>query len=257
MIGTVTDGRSLVAEALRLKPDVVLVDVGMPLLNGLDAARRIREELPNIRLVFLTMKEDPNLAAAALELGRSAFVLKHSAVAELLTAIDHVWHGKSYVSPKVRPEDWVEQKERVKHFSKVLTDRQRDIVQLFAEGYVLKEIADRLNLSRKTIDFHKHQIMAEFNLKSNADLVLFAVKQGLISIDSEIQYGESLEEDAASSRPKTLILVPAAAKPRSLFPFPLPIESRIARPASAHVPPCFADPRPSFILTSLGSKPTP
>ena len=201
VIGTVTDGRSLVVEALRLKPDVVLVDVGMPLLNGLDAARRIREELPNIRLVFLTMKEDPNLAAAALELGQSAFVLKHSAVAELLTAIDHVWHGKSYVSPKVRPEDWVEQKERVKHFSKVLTDRQRDIVQLFAEGYVLKEIADRLNLSRKTIDFHKHQIMTEFNLKSNADLVLFAVKQGLISIDSEIQYGESLEEDAALAGP--------------------------------------------------------
>ena len=105
VIGTATDGRSLVAEALRLRPDVVLVDVGMPLLNGLDAARRIREELPNIRLVFLTMKEDPNLAAAALELGKSAFVLKHSAVTELLTAIDHVWHAKSYVSPKVRPED--------------------------------------------------------------------------------------------------------------------------------------------------------
>ena len=205
--GTVTDGRSLVAEALRLKPDVLIVDIGMPLLNGFDAARRIREELPNVRLVFLTMKEDPNLAAAALELGRSAFVLKHSAVAELLTAIDRVCHGKSYISPKVQPEDWVEQRTRVKQFSKPLTDRQRDIVQLFAEGYCLKEIAAHLNLSRKTIDFHKHQIMAEFNLKSNADLVLLAVKEGLISVDSEIHYGGPYDENTDEDS------VPALAGP--------------------------------------------
>jgi len=186
--GTVTDGRSLVTEALRLKPDMIIIDIGMPLLNGLDAARRIREQLPNVRLVFLTMREDANLAAAALELGRAGFVLKHSAAAELVTAIDQVWHGKSYVSPKLRSEDWVQQRARVKQFSKQLTPRQCDIVQLFAEGYGLKEIAARLNLSLKTIEFHKHQIMAEFNLKSNADLVLFAVKEGLISIDPDVLY---------------------------------------------------------------------
>ncbi len=188
--GTVMDGRSLVTEALRLRPDVIIIDIGMPLLNGLDAARRIRERLPKARLVFLTMKEDPNLAAAALELGRVGFVLKHSAATELLTAIDQVWQGKSYVSPKLRPDDWVEQRSRVKQFFRPLTARQCDIVQLFAEGYGLKEIASHLDLSPKTIEFHKRQIMVEFNLKSNADLVLFAVKQGLISIDPEVHYAQ-------------------------------------------------------------------
>ena len=178
VIGTVMDGRALVSEAIRLKPDVTIVDIGLPLLNGLNAARRTREQLPNVRIVFLTMQEDPSLAAVAMELGRVGFVLKHSAATELLTAIDQVWQGKSYVSPKLRPEDWVEQQARVKQFSKPLTPRQCDIVQLFAEGYCLKEIAVHLNLSVKTIEFHKQHIMAEFNLKSNSDLVLFAVKDG-------------------------------------------------------------------------------
>jgi len=190
VIGTVTDGRSLVTEALRLKPDVIIVDIGMPLLNGLDAARRIREHLPNVRLVFLTMQEDANLAAVALELGHAGFVLKHAAAAELVTAIEQVWRGKSYVSPNLRPQDWVEQRYRVNHFSKPLTPRQLDIVQMFAEGLCQKEIAARLNLSPKTIEFHKHQIMVEFNLKGNADLVLFAVKMGLISIQRNIPYAD-------------------------------------------------------------------
>ena len=188
--GMVTDGRSLITEAIRVKPDIIIVDVGMPLLNGLDAARRIREQLPSVRIVFLTMQEDANLAAAAIELGHAAFVLKHSASGELVTAIEQVWRGKSYVSPKLRSQDWVEQRTHVKQFSKALTTRQRDIVQLFAEGYSLKEIAARLDLSPKTVEFHKHQIMAEFDVKNNASLVLFAVKKGLISIDQNILYGE-------------------------------------------------------------------
>jgi DNA-binding NarL/FixJ family response regulator len=183
VIGTVADGRSLLAEALKLKPDLIIIDVGMPLLNGLEAARRIRNELPNVRLVFLTMSADPNLAAAALDLGHAGFVLKHAAGTELLTAIEQVWHGKSYVSPRLKPVDWVEQRARVNHFTRSLTSRQCEIVQLFAEGYCLKEIAAHLNLSPKTIEFHKHQIMVDFNLISNADLVLLAVKEGLISVD--------------------------------------------------------------------------
>ena len=186
VVGTVMDGRALVREALRLKPDVIIVDIGMPLLNGLNAAQRTREQLPNVRIVFLTMQEDPNLAAVALDLGRVGFVLKHSAAAELLTAIDQVWHGKSYVSPKLRSEDWVEQQTRVKQFSKPLTPRQCDIVQLFAEGYCMKQIAAHLNLSLKTIEFHKQHIMAEFNLKSNSDLVLFAVREGLVSLEPHL-----------------------------------------------------------------------
>ncbi len=182
VIGTVADGRALVTEAIRLKPDVIIVDVGMPLLNGFDAACRIREQLPKVALVFLTMQDDPNLAAAALELGNVGFVLKHSAAKELLTAIDQVWHGKSFVSPKLRSHDWVEQRSRVVQFSKDLTPRQCDIVQLFAEGHSMKEMAARLNLSPKTIEFHKHHIMTAFNLRTNADLVLFAIKERLISI---------------------------------------------------------------------------
>ncbi len=185
VIGSVTDGRALVAEAIRLKPDVIIVDVGMPLLNGLDAACRVRKQLPNIRIVFLTMQDDPNLAAAAMEMGNVGFVLKHSAAKELLTAIEQVWRGKSFTSPKLRSKDWVEQRSRVVQFSKDLTPRQCDVVQLFAEGYSLKEIAARLDLSPKTIEFHKHHIMEAFHLMANSDLVLFAIKKGLISVERD------------------------------------------------------------------------
>jgi DNA-binding NarL/FixJ family response regulator len=185
VVGVVADGRALVAEAARLKPDVVVVDVGMPLMNGLDAARRVRQQDPDIKFVFLTMQDDPNLAAAALELGAIAFVLKHSGKQELLKAIDHVLHGRSYLTPKLRAEDWVATAARARQFSKELTPRQREVVQLFAEGRSMKEIAASLSLSEKTVEFHKHHIMELFNLKSNAELVLFALKRGLISINPE------------------------------------------------------------------------
>jgi DNA-binding NarL/FixJ family response regulator len=183
--GVVSDGRAMVAEAARLQPDVIVVDIGMPFLNGLDAARRVREQAPNIKFIFLTMQDDPNLAAAALELGPIAFVLKHSGAQELLKAIDHVLQDKSYLTPSLRAEDWVATKARARQFSKDLTPRQREVVQLFAEGRSIKEIAWRLELSEKTVEFHKHRIMESFNLKSNAELVLFALKHGLISIPPE------------------------------------------------------------------------
>jgi len=185
VVGTVADGRTLITEALRLKPDVIVVDIGMPLLNGLDAAERVRVQLPKVKLVFLTMQDNPNLAAAALELGSVAFVLKHSAGSELLKAIDQVMQGKCYVTPKLRPEDWAVQKTRARQYARHLTPRQRDIVQMCAEGRQIKEIAGHLNLSEKTIEFHKHHIMETFNLHSNADLVLFALKEGLISLDPD------------------------------------------------------------------------
>ena len=181
VIGVVSDGRALVAEALRLRPDVIVTDVTMPLLNGLDAARRIRVQAPNIKFIFLTMHEDPNLAAAALELGPIGFVLKHSTGQELLKAVDHVLHLKSYVTPRLRAEDWFATKIR-RQFSKEMTPRQRGIVQLLAEGRSMKEIAGLLDISEKTVEFHKHHIMKAFNLESNAALVLFALKQGLISL---------------------------------------------------------------------------
>jgi DNA-binding NarL/FixJ family response regulator len=184
VIGVVADGRSMLQEAIRLRPDVVITDVAMPLLNGLDAARRIREQAPKVAFVFLTMLDDANLAAAALELGSVAFVLKTSGGLELLKAIEEILHGRSYLTPKLRAEDWVAAKARARQFSKELTERQRDFVQLFAEGRPLKEIAATLKLSEKTVEFHKHHIMEAFNLKSNADLVLFALKRGLISVNS-------------------------------------------------------------------------
>jgi DNA-binding NarL/FixJ family response regulator len=185
VVGVVEDGRAMLTEAIRLKPDVIVTDFGMPLLNGLDAARRIREEAPNVRFVFLTMHDDANLAAAALELGRVAFVLKRSGGLELLKAIDEISHGRSYLTPKLRAEDWVAAKARARQFSKELTRRQCDVVQLFAEGHPMKEIAGVLNLSEKTVEFHKHHIMEAFNLKSNADLVLFALKRHLIAFNPE------------------------------------------------------------------------
>jgi DNA-binding NarL/FixJ family response regulator len=170
---------------MRVSPDVIVVDIGMPFLNGLDAARRIKALTPKIKFIFLTMQDDPNLAAAALELGPIAFVLKHSAGPELLRGIEHVLRGRPYLTPRLRAEDWVATKARARQFSKDLTPRQREIVQMFAEGRSMKVIADLLKLSEKTVEFHKHHIMESFNLKSNADLVLFALKHQLISVPSE------------------------------------------------------------------------
>jgi DNA-binding NarL/FixJ family response regulator len=183
VVGLVRDGHAMVAEATRLRPDVIVVDVGMPLLNGLDAARKINLQALNIKFVFLTMRDDPNLAAAALELGTVGFVLKNSAGQELLEAIDHVLHGKPYLTPKLRAEDWVERKSRVRQFSTEMTPRQKDIVQLFGEGRPIKEIAGVLDLSEKTVEFHKHHVMKAFNIENNAALVLFALKQGLITLN--------------------------------------------------------------------------
>jgi DNA-binding NarL/FixJ family response regulator len=185
VVGVVSDGRALVEAAVSLRPEVIVVDVAMPILNGLDAARRIKELTPNVKFAFLTMQVDPNLAAAALELGPIAFVLKNSTGTELLKAIDLVLHGKSYLTPQMKADDWVATRVRARQFTKELTARQREIVQLLAEGRPMKEIAWLLNLSEKTVEFHKHHIMEAFHLKSNAGLILFAVKHGLAYVDPE------------------------------------------------------------------------
>ena len=181
VIGIVQDGRQLLSEAPRLKPDVIVIDIGMPFLNGLDAAERLKPLLPGVKFVFLTMKDDPNLAAAALNLGAVGYVLKHSAVSELLKAVSEVLQGKSYVTPKLQAENWAIREARAHQFSKDLTPRQKDVLQLLAEGRRTKEIADILNVSERTVMFHKYHIMRSFNLKSNSDLVLLAIKHHLIS----------------------------------------------------------------------------
>jgi DNA-binding NarL/FixJ family response regulator len=181
VVGVVSNGRALMTAAPELKPDVVVLDVGMPLMNGLDAAGRIKHLFPKVKIVFLTMNDDPNLAAAALTLGPVGYVLKHSAASELLTAISEVLRGKAYVTPRLKPENWAVREARAQLFSKDLTPRQREVLQLLAEGRPMKEVGGILNVSEKTVMFHKYHIMRSFNLKSNADLVLLALKAKLIS----------------------------------------------------------------------------
>jgi DNA-binding NarL/FixJ family response regulator len=181
VVGIVGDGRELLVDAPKLKPDVIVLDIGMPSMNGLAAAERLKPLLPNVKFVFLTMNQDPNLAAAALNLGAVGYVLKHSAASELLEAVSEVLQGRSYVTPKLQPGNRAVRETRARQFSKELTPRQKEVLQLLAEGRPMKEVADILNLSEKTIMFHKYHIMNAFNLKSNADLVLFALKHNLIS----------------------------------------------------------------------------
>jgi DNA-binding NarL/FixJ family response regulator len=181
VIGVAKDGRELLTDAARLKPDVVILDIGMPLLNGMDAAVRLKEAVPHAKFVFLTMQDDPNLAAAALDLGAIGYVLKRAAVSELLTAISEVLQGRSYVTANLRPENWAVRATRAQQASKELTRRQQEVLQLLAEGRSMKEVAGILKLSEKTVMFHKYHIMESFNLKNNAELVLFALKRHLIS----------------------------------------------------------------------------
>jgi len=181
VIGIVSDGRKLLEEAPRLKPDLIVLDISMPLLNGLEAGERLKKLIPETKLVFLTMKEDPNLAAAAMNLGAVGFVLKSDASSELLKAASDVLNGKAYLTSRVRSDDWAQRKARARQLTKDLTPRQEEVLQLLAEGRPMKEIADILNVSEKTVEFHKYHIMEAFNLRSNAEIVLFALKRNLIS----------------------------------------------------------------------------
>jgi DNA-binding NarL/FixJ family response regulator len=181
VVGIAGDGRELLVKASELKPDIIVLDICMPLLNGLDTAERLKSTLPAAKLVFLTMNDDPNLAAAALNLGAVGYVLKHAAASELLKAVSEVLQGRAYVTAKLRAENWAVREARAQQFSKELTRRQQDVLQLLAEGRPMKEVADILKLSEKTVMFHKYRVMHAFNLKNNAELVLFALKRHLIS----------------------------------------------------------------------------
>jgi len=183
VIGIIGDGRTLLTEAPRLKPDVIVLDISMPLLNGLAAAERLKPSLPTVKFVFLTMIDDCNLAAATLSLGAVGYVLKHSATSELMKAISEVLDGRPYITPKLRGENLAAEKARTHQFTKELSSRQKDVLQLLAEGRPMKEVAHILKISEKTVMFHKYHIMKSFSLKSNAELVLFALKHRLIFIE--------------------------------------------------------------------------
>ena len=183
--GTVEDGRALVTAAAKLCPDVVVADISMPLLNGIEAVRQLKKADPHIKVVFLTMHPDVTYASRAFEAGASGYVLKHSAPSELITAIREAVNGRTYVTPMVAGELLQSYKagaQRAEPVMRKLTARQREILQLVAEGYSAKEIAVQLNISTRTVEFHKYRIMEELNLKTSAELVQYAIKHGIVSV---------------------------------------------------------------------------
>jgi len=182
VVGIVADGRALIRTAAELKPDVVIVDVGMPVLNGLDAARQVKQSLPAVKIIFLTMNPDPELAAEAFRRGASGYLLKTSAAAEMVVSVREVLRGRSYLSPRMS-KDTVDllrwQHKKLVQESERLTDRQREVLQLLAEGKVMKEIATTLNMTTRTVAFHKYRIMEVLGAKSSADLVKYAVRNNM------------------------------------------------------------------------------
>ena len=181
VVGVVSDGRALVEAAERLRPDVIVLDIAMPLLNGLDAGRQIKQKLREVRLVFLTMNEDPALAAEAFRAGASAYLLKRSAASELRTALDEVMRGRSYVPPLVTGGMVEALLDHGKGPQPVeLTPRQREVLQLLAEGRSMKEVATVLNLAPRTIAFHKYEMMKQLGITSTAELIQYAVRQHIV-----------------------------------------------------------------------------
>ena len=181
IVARVADGRALVEAVREHRPDMAVLDVAMPLLNGLDAARQIRQIDRSIRLVFVTMNEDPDLAAEAFRVGASAYLLKRSAGSELLTAIREAMRHRSYVTPLVTegmlgalmhstPDAGARQ----------LTSRQREVLQLLAEGKSMKEVGSILNVTPRTVAFHKYRMMEQLKIKTNAELIQYAIRHNLI-----------------------------------------------------------------------------
>ena len=185
IIGDVQDGRDLVAQAATLHPDVIVADISMPQLNGIEAARQIKKTDKNIKIVFLTMHPDATYAANAFEAGASGFVLKHSAPSELITAIHEATKGRTYVTPLIAGDlirTYQEGGSPGKDLFKKISPRQREILQLLAEGKSGKEIASILNISARTVEFHKYRMMEQLNIKTSAELIQYAVKHGIVSI---------------------------------------------------------------------------
>jgi DNA-binding NarL/FixJ family response regulator len=183
VVGTVADGRALVRAAKELKPDVIVVDIAMPVLNGLDAGRQVKEMLPTVQLVYLTMNPAAVVAAEAFARGASAYLLKTCAAAEMVTAVRQVLRGKTYLS-KALSRDTIDslrwQKKQLKEEAQ-LSDRQREVLQLLAEGKTMKEIGSILHMTPRTVAYHKYRIMDVLGTRSNAELVKCALRNHLVA----------------------------------------------------------------------------
>jgi DNA-binding NarL/FixJ family response regulator len=182
LAGIVEDGRALLEAAEKLNPDVVVADISMPLLNGIEAVRQLKKKNKKIAVVFLTMHLDVSYAASAFEAGASGYVLKHSAPSELLTAIASALKGRTYITPMLAGELLQFHKGKpaaAEGEQAPLTTRQREVLQLIAEGHALKEIATILKISTRTVEFHKYTMMESLGLKSTAELIRYAVEHGI------------------------------------------------------------------------------
>ena len=185
IVGSVEDGRALVEQASTLYPDVIVADISMPQLNGIEAARQIKKIDKNIKIVFLTMHQDATYAANAFEAGASGFVLKHSASSELIRAIREAIKGRTYVTPLIAGDlihTYQEGSSPEKNLFKKISPRQQEVLQLLAEGKSAKEIASILNISTRTVEFHKYRMMEQLNIKTSAELVRYAIKHGIITL---------------------------------------------------------------------------
>ncbi len=187
VVGTVEDGRALVAAARKLRPDLILLDISMPLLNGLEAARQLHSLVPECKLVFLTMHASPTYATEAFQAGASGYLLKRSAASELSLAIKSVLQGQHYLTPSLTKDVLAaalkpSTGERGKTATTELTARQREVLQLVSEGRGTKDIATILNVSVKTVEFHKSRIMRELDIHTIADLTKYAITHGITGL---------------------------------------------------------------------------
>jgi len=185
LVGVVEDGRALVEAARTLRPDVIVADITMPHLNGIDALIQLRQSGNQVPVVFLTMHRDVSFARRALDAGASGFVLKHSAPTELVSAILAALDGKTYLTSQLAGEVLESMKQLPAQFGHPLaslTPRQREVLQLLAEGRAAKEIASRLAISTRTVEFHKFQLMETLGIHTNAELIHFAIKNGLVEL---------------------------------------------------------------------------
>jgi DNA-binding NarL/FixJ family response regulator len=180
IVGHATDGRAAVTAAEALKPDIVVLDIAMPLQNGLDSARQIKRKQRHVKLVFVTMYEDPELVAEAFRAGASAYLVKRSAASELSRAIHEVMEGRSYVTPLVMQPFVGSLLEPGQHRLKKLSPRQRDVLRLLAEGHSMKDVAARLGIEPRTVAFHKYQMMQQLDVKTSAELIQYAVRHHIV-----------------------------------------------------------------------------
>jgi len=183
LVGSVRDGAALLEAAREVQPDVIVTDISMPRLNGLDALRALRRQGVTAKVIMLTMHADSQLALEALASGAAGYLLKHCAGDELITAVREVMRGRTYISPSLAGEVRVRSREgegRHPARAKGLTSRQRQVLELIATGRTMKEIAAALNLSTRTVESHKYQMIESLNLRTTADLVRYAVQMGLV-----------------------------------------------------------------------------